>query len=76
MQRADSVEVLRRVPMEGYDISFLFTDSHVLQFGRMQLADFVCTFVQQIYVEVEGLKSDVKASGRAAAVEFLRGLAF
>ena len=41
MQRAEMLEVLRRVPVEGYDVSFLMTDQHLLTYGRQRLLNFV-----------------------------------
>lgn len=76
MQRADRLDVLRRRPLEGYDVSFLFTDEHVRALGRERLAGFVCAFVEHVDVQVNGLKLDVNQRGRAMATEFLRALAF
>ena len=76
MQRADSLEILRRVPLDGYDISFLITDTHLVQQGRQRLIDFIATFIEEVDAEVSSLKLAVNARGRAVATEFLRALAF
>ena len=33
MQRAESLTLLRRTPLEGYDVSFLVTDQHLMEVG-------------------------------------------
>ncbi len=40
MQRAELLDILRRAPLEGYDVSFLITDTHLLKYGRQRLLDF------------------------------------
>lgn len=41
MQRAELLDILRRAPLEGYDVSFLITDTHLLKYGRQRLLDFM-----------------------------------
>lgn len=41
MQRAEMLGVLRRAPVEGYDVSFLITDQSLQAYGRQLLLDFV-----------------------------------
>lgn len=76
MQRAEALSILRRVPLDGYDISFLVTDVHVLRYGRAGLVDFLCFFVEEVDAEIKALKLAVNARGRAVATELLRSLAF
>jgi actin related protein 2/3 complex subunit 4 len=41
MMRAESFVVLRRVPVKGYDISFLVTNVNVEEMMKHKLVDFV-----------------------------------
>ncbi|KAK9816952.1 hypothetical protein WJX72_007348 [[Myrmecia] bisecta] len=74
MQRAESLGILRRVPTEGYDISFLIMASHVQQYRKQALVDFICQFIQDMSADINELKLLVSARGRAVAVEYLRTL--
>ncbi|KAG2492668.1 hypothetical protein HYH03_009083 [Edaphochlamys debaryana] len=76
MQRAEVLEVLRRVPVEGYDVSFLITDQHLLKYGRQRLLDFVVAFIEELDQEISSMKLAVNSRGRAVATEFLRAMAF
>lgn len=40
--RAEELELVRRVPLPGYDITFLLTAAHLERFQRDRLVDFVC----------------------------------
>lgn len=76
MQRADTLPILRRVPLEGYDVSFLVCESHVRQMGADRICTIIMSFVEDADAEVTDLKLSVNARGRAMATEFLRTLAF
>ncbi|GFR42206.1 hypothetical protein Agub_g3097 [Astrephomene gubernaculifera] len=76
MQRAELLDVLRRAPVDGYDVSFLITDQHLLTYGRQRLLDFVVAFIEEMDVEISSMKLAVSSRGRAVATEFLRSLAF
>ncbi|KAG2438488.1 hypothetical protein HXX76_005040 [Chlamydomonas incerta] len=75
-QRAELLDVLRRVPLPGYDVSFLITDAHLLQYGRQRLLDFLVSFIEEMDSEISSMKLAVNSRGRAVATEFLRSLAF
>ncbi|CAD7702795.1 unnamed protein product [Ostreobium quekettii] len=74
MQRAESFEILRRVPVEDYDISFLITDAHCLRMSRRGLQEFICGLVADMDAEISRLKLAVNTRGRAVASEFLRSM--
>lgn len=42
----ESFKVLRRKPMEGYDISFLVTHEHVEDMLKNKLIDFIVQFME------------------------------
>ena len=73
MQRADEFKVLRRVPVPGYDISFLITHIHAEEMYKHKLVDFIVAFMEDIDKEVSELKLAVNQRGREVASSFLRG---
>mmetsp|Transcript_21616 Transcript_21616/g.60089 ORF Transcript_21616/g.60089 Transcript_21616/m.60089 type:complete len:171 (-) Transcript_21616:58-570(-) len=75
MQRADSFGILRKAPIEGYDISFLITNAHTESMYKDKLVDFICDFISDIDSEISELKLSINARGRAVGAELLRSLA-
>ena len=74
MQRAEAVDVLRRVPIQDYDISFLVTNFHCQHYNKQKLIEFICHFVEDINSEIHEMKLLVNTRGRAVASEYLRTL--
>jgi actin related protein 2/3 complex subunit 4 len=72
-QRADEFKVLRRVPVQGYDISFLVTHVHAEDMYKHKLVDFIIAFMEDIDKEVSELKLSVNTRGRVVATDFLKG---
>jgi actin related protein 2/3 complex subunit 4 len=72
-QRAEEFRVLRRVPVEGFDISFLITHVHAEELLKARLVDFIVAFMEEIDKELSELKLAVNARGREVATEFLKG---
>ncbi|CAF0886845.1 unnamed protein product [Adineta steineri] len=72
MQRADDFHILRRKPIEGYDISFLITNFHAEQMYKHRLVDFIIYFVEEIDKEVSEMVLAVSSRGRMAADEFFK----
>ncbi|KAG0581349.1 hypothetical protein KC19_4G244400 [Ceratodon purpureus] len=70
--RAESFQVLRRKPVQGYDISFLITNFHCEEMFKHKLIDFVVAFMEDIDKEISELKLSVNTRGRLVATEFLR----
>ena len=71
-QRAEEFKVLRRVPVEGFDISFLITHVHVEEMLKAKLVDFIVTFMEETDKELSELKLAVNTRGRVVATEFLK----
>lgn len=42
VHRADDLQIVRRVPLPGYDLTFLVTWAHLERFRRDDLIDFIC----------------------------------
>ncbi|KAK9405975.1 actin-related protein 2/3 complex subunit 4 [Crotalus adamanteus] len=72
MMRAENFFILRRKPVEGYDISFLITNFHTEQMYKHKLVDFVIHFMEEIDKEVSEMKLSVNARARIVAEEFLK----
>lgn len=45
-QRAEAFIILRRVPIDGYDLSFLITHAHTELLDKTRLVDFVIGFME------------------------------
>ena len=72
MMRAENFFILRRKPVEGYDISFLITNFHTEQLLKHKLVDFVIHFMEEIDKEISEMKLSVNARARIVAEEFLK----
>lgn len=72
-QRADQFIVLRRKPVEGYDLSFLITHTHLESMIKQKLIDFVITFMEDVDKEISAMKISLNARSRIIASSFLEG---
>ncbi|KAL2736745.1 Actin-related protein 2/3 complex subunit 4 [Vespula maculifrons] len=70
--RAEHFMILRRKPIEGYDISFLITNIHVEQMYKHKIVDFVIHFMEEIDREISEMKLSMNARARICAEEFLK----
>ena len=73
MQRAEQFVILRRKPVEGYDISFLVTHAHLGSMVKARLVDFVITFLEDVDREISAMKIAINARARVVAVAFMEG---
>eukprot|EP00913_Durusdinium_trenchii_P019946 g18747.t1 len=46
-QRAEHFVILRRKPVEGYDISFLITNTHLEEMMKDRIVDFIIEFMEE-----------------------------
>jgi len=72
MMRAENFRVLRRKPVQGYDISFLITNFHTEQMYKHKLVDFIISFMEEIDKEINEMKLAVNSRARTSAEEFLK----
>lgn len=71
-QRAEEFFILRRKPVEGYDITFLITNFHTEEMWKHKLVDFVVQFMEEIDSEISALKLAVNSRARLVASNFLK----
>ncbi|KAF0993244.1 hypothetical protein HZS_4478 [Henneguya salminicola] len=71
-RRAENFSVLRRKPIEGFDISFLITNFHTEQMYKDKLVDFIITFMEEIDKEISEQKISLNARARVACEEFMK----
>mmetsp|Transcript_28364 Transcript_28364/g.69875 ORF Transcript_28364/g.69875 Transcript_28364/m.69875 type:complete len:170 (-) Transcript_28364:303-812(-) len=71
-QRAEAFQVLRRVPVEGYDISFLVTHAHVEDMIKSKVVEFIVQFMEDIDREINEQKLSVSSRGRVVATDYLK----
>jgi hypothetical protein len=72
MMRAENFIILRRKPVEGYDISFLITNFHTEQMYKHKIVDFIIHFMEEIDKEISEMKLAVNSRARISAEEFLK----
>ncbi|SAM02875.1 hypothetical protein [Absidia glauca] len=71
MLRAESFVILRRVPVDGYDISFLITNRHTEQMYKHKLVDFIVHFMEEVDKEISEMKLSVNTRARIVAESYL-----
>mmetsp|Transcript_32796 Transcript_32796/g.52557 ORF Transcript_32796/g.52557 Transcript_32796/m.52557 type:complete len:170 (+) Transcript_32796:119-628(+) len=71
-QRAEAFKVLRRVPCDGYDISFLVTHDHVEEMVVDKVVDFIMQWMEDVDKEISEQKLSVSSRGRVVAADFLK----
>ncbi|GAA5867050.1 hypothetical protein JCM8547_008424 [Rhodosporidiobolus lusitaniae] len=71
MMRAEAFVVLRRVPVKGYDISFLVTNRNVEDMLKHKLVDFIIEFMEVVDKEISEAKLSMNARARIVAESYL-----
>jgi actin related protein 2/3 complex subunit 4 len=64
MNRANKLNLLRKVPKKGYDISFLITNYHLEIYRKEDVIDFIVEFIQDLVKEVTDMKMSVNSQAR------------
>jgi len=70
--RAENFVILRRKPVEGFDISILITNFHTETLWKHKLVDFIIQFMQEVDKEISEMKLAVNARARVTAQSFLQ----
>eukprot|EP00397_Hematodinium_sp_SG-2012_P058590 GEMP01074288.1.p1 GENE.GEMP01074288.1~~GEMP01074288.1.p1 ORF type:complete len:147 (+),score=28.75 GEMP01074288.1:187-627(+) len=71
-KRAGQFEVLRRVPVEGYDLSFLITADILLTMKKCKIIDFIIDLLQKFDSDIKDLKLKLHQRLREAAGEYAK----
>ncbi|KAH3678480.1 hypothetical protein WICMUC_001497 [Wickerhamomyces mucosus] len=71
MSRAENFFILRRTPIEGYDISFLITNFHTEKMLKHKLVDFIIEFMEDVDKEISEMKLFLNARARFIAEAYL-----
>ncbi|KAL4214274.1 Arp complex subunit [Rhizopus microsporus] len=71
MMRAEHFVILRRKPIDGYDISFLITNNHTEQMYKHKLVDFIVHFMEEVDKEISEMKLSVNTRARIVAESYL-----
>ena len=66
MNRANQLNVLRKVAKEGFDISFLITNFTLENYKKEDIIDFIIEFIQDFTKEVTDMKMTVNSQSRFA----------
>ena len=66
MNRANQLNVLRKVAKPGYDISFLITNFTLENYKKEDIIDFIVEFIQDFTKEVTEMKMTVNSHSRFA----------
>lgn len=64
--------LLRKVPIEGYSVTFLITNKHLAIYGREGIEDSILGFCAKIDKECSDIKLQVNAQARYVTTEFLK----
>merc|ERR1712094_146779 len=70
--RADQFLVLRRKPLEGFDISFLILSQHLETMERDALVDFILLVIEEIDKEIKDMKLNLNTQLRAASLAYMQ----
>ena len=66
MNRANQLNVLRKVAKPGYDISFLITNFTLENYKKEDIIDLIIEFIQDFPKEVRDMKMSVNSQSRFA----------
>ena len=71
MNRANKLNLLRKVPKKGYDLSFLITNFHLELYKKEEIIDFIVEFVQDFVKEITDMKLTVNSQSRFSSTHLM-----
>jgi actin related protein 2/3 complex subunit 4 len=74
MNRADKLNILRKKPKPGYDISFLVTNYHLETYKKEEIVDYIVEFVQDYSKELTDMKLLVNSQSRFISTNFMESI--
>ena len=72
--RADQLEIVRRVPLPDFSVTFLLTNFHLERYPREGLIHFITSFVEDLHAEVSAMKLGLRSRGRAVVQHYWQQL--
>lgn len=58
--------------IQGYDISFLISNTHLERYWKHKLIDFIIQFMEDIDKEISAMKIAINARARIVATEYMK----
>ena len=74
-KRAETLFILRKVPIEGYDMTFLITNFHLEKFDKRLLINWLLDFCDSIAKEINEIKLNLNSQARIASSFLVRKMA-
>lgn len=71
MGRAEAFVIMRKKPIEGYDISFLITYRHIEAMLKHKIVDFIIQFMEEVDAELNEIKLFLNGRARFVAENYL-----
>ena len=71
MNRANKLNLLRKKPRPGYDLSFLITNFHLELYKKEEIIDFIVGFVQDFVKEITDMKLTVNSQSRFSSTHLM-----
>ena len=65
------MNILRKKPKDGFDISFLITNFHLEYYKKEAITDFLIEFIQDLEKEINDMKMIVNSQSRVATTYFM-----
>lgn len=72
MNRANELDILRKTPKPGYDVSFLITNYTLENFKKEEIIDIILEFVQDFPKEITDMKLTVNSQSRFATATIMK----
>lgn len=76
MNRADRLNILKKKPKEGYDITFLITNYHLETYKKEEIIDLIVEFIQDLEKEINEMKLIVNSQFRVTSTHFMENLKY
>ena len=76
MNRADRLNIFKKKPKDGYDVSFLITNYHLETYKKEEIIDLLVEFIQDLEKEINEMKLIVNSQFRVSSTHFMENLKF
>jgi actin related protein 2/3 complex subunit 4 len=71
MNRTDKLDLLRKIPKPGYNISLLVTNTHLENYKKEDIIDFILDFISTVDNDIIAMRMIVNSQLRMASNYFL-----